>query len=210
MRMARETRYGVRYTDSLTHDKDYLQSQFNSNQNFAYRGELFLNESSRLLHYVDGNGVARTIQSDLVPEILATLTGIASDLQNIDSSSTLPEVASAIVSIRSRIGNLTTVGKIYTLTLLGQTTSSILLDPNSVSKFTVQYTVGSIGNSVGIVSEGSLDGVNWFNLAPDNSITVITQNGTYAFSYNVRLRYYRMKLATIDGGSPVVNVIVVS
>lgn len=208
--MARETRYGVRYTNSLTHDENYLQSQFNSNQTFAYRGELFLNEASRLLHYVDGNGRARTIQSDFVPEILATLTSIASDLQGLEVSATLPEVAAALVAIRTRITNLSSVGSIYTLTQIGQTTSSILLDPESVSKFTVQYTVASIGNSVGLMSEGSLDGVNWFNLAPDNSVTVITQNGTYAFSYSVRLKYYRMRLAEINGGVPVVNVVVVS
>lgn len=208
--MARETRYGIRYTDSLTHDKDYLQSQFNSNQNFAYRGELFLNESTRLLHFIDGNGLAKTVQSDYVPDILSTLIAIASDLQNIELNSGLPEVNATLISIKNRIINLSTANKIYTLTQAGQTTSSILLDPNFVSKITVQYTVSSIGNSVVVRSEGSLDGVNWFNLDPDNVDTTLTENGTYAFSYDLKLKYYRLRLVSINGGSPVVNVIVVA
>lgn len=208
--MARETRYGIRYTDSLTHDKDYLQSQFNSNQNFAYRGELFLNESTRLLHFVDGNGLAKTVQSDFVPEILSTLIAIASDLENIQLNSTLPELAAGLISIRERITNLSTASKIYTLTQAGQTTSSILLDPNFVSRITVQYTISSIGNSVVLRSEGSLDGVNWFNLDPDNVDTTLLENGTYAFAYDLKLKYYRLRLVSFSGGSPVVNVIVVS
>lgn len=208
--MARETRYGVRYTDSLTHDRDFLQSQFNSNQNFAYRGEIFLNESTRLLHFVDGNGLAKTIQSDYVPEILSTLISIASDLENIELNSTLPEIATGLIAIRDRIQNLSTASEIYTLTIPGQTTSSILLDPNFISRITVQYTVTSIGNSVVVRSEGSLDGVNWFNLDPQNQDTTIVENGTYAFAYDLKLKYYRMRLVSIDGGEPSVSVILVA
>lgn len=52
-------RSGVRFTADPAKDVEYVQVQHGEDENNAYRGELFLNESRDEVYYVDNTGVAR-------------------------------------------------------------------------------------------------------------------------------------------------------
>ena len=72
-----------------------------------------------------------------------------------------------------------------------------------------QVVVSSISANVVIRFEGSLDDTNFFNLDQSNSDTTITANGTYGFALNgCPVRYLRLRLVSISGGTPSVACIV--
>jgi hypothetical protein len=52
-------RFGVRFTSDPTHNLSHLQLQHDEDEEFVYRGELFLNEPLDEMYYVDATGVAR-------------------------------------------------------------------------------------------------------------------------------------------------------
>ena len=71
--------------------------------------------------------------------------------------------------------------------------------------FVVQVNVSSIGTSVVVRIEGTLDGTNYFNCDSAGD-TTISANGSTAFSIqNVPLRAIRGRLVTITGGTPSVE-----
>jgi len=71
--------------------------------------------------------------------------------------------------------------------------------------FVIQVNVSSIGTSVVVRIEGTLDGTNYFNCDAGGD-TTITANGSTAFSIqNVPLRAVRGRLVTITGGTPSVE-----
>jgi hypothetical protein len=71
--------------------------------------------------------------------------------------------------------------------------------------FVVQVNVSSIGTSVVVRIEGTLDGTNYFN-CDSGGDTTITGNGATAFSIqNVPLKAIRGRLVTITGGTPSVE-----
>lgn len=69
-----------------------------------------------------------------------------------------------------------------------------------------QITVASIGTSVTIRLEGSLDNTNFFNLDESESDTDLTANGTFGYALaGCPVKYVRVRLVSIDGGSPTVS-----
>ncbi len=87
-----------------------------------------------------------------------------------------------------------------TLTVPGTTTAVETTVNNLV---TFQYTVANINTSVDVRFEGSLDGVDYFNLAADGSDTTISANGTYAAAYTgvIKLKYVRVRFVSETGGT---------
>jgi hypothetical protein len=74
---------------------------------------------------------------------------------------------------------------------------------------TYQVTVADIGTSVVIRFEGSLDGVNYFNLEQNNADYTITANGTTGYCLSgCPVNYARLRLVTITGGSPSVATLI--
>ena len=66
-----------------------------------------------------------------------------------------------------------------------------------------QVTVSDIGTSVSIRLEGSVDGVNYFNLDESETDTALTANGTYGYALSgCPVQYARLRLVSIDGGTP--------
>ena len=87
------------------------------------------------------------------------------------------------------------------LTAVGVTSSAILAGTN----LTFQVTVASIGTNVVIRMEGSLDDTSYFPLYDSNMLdTTITANGTYGFCLNAPVRFVRLRLVTISGGTPTI------
>lgn len=69
-----------------------------------------------------------------------------------------------------------------------------------------QVTVASIGTSVTIRLEGSVDDENYFNLDETETDTTLTANGTYGYALNgCPVKYVRLRLVSIDGGTPTVS-----
>ena len=74
---------------------------------------------------------------------------------------------------------------------------------------TYQVTVATIGTSVVIRFEGSLDGVNYFNLNQENADYTILTNGTTGYCLSgCPINYARLRLVTINGGSPSVATVI--
>jgi hypothetical protein len=97
------------------------------------------------------------------------------------------------------------------LTAVGVTTSCVVADQDDFApiNFGVQVTVASIGTSVTVRFEGSLDGTNFFNLAASD--TTISSNGTTGYNFtNFPLMAIRGRLVTINTGSPTVTFIMSS
>lgn len=91
------------------------------------------------------------------------------------------------------------VQSLTTLTAVG-VTSSIELYTQAI---TFQVTVSSISTNVVIRMEGSLDDVSFFNLDQSGADTTITANGTYGYCLNgCPVRYIRLRLVSISGGTP--------
>lgn len=69
-----------------------------------------------------------------------------------------------------------------------------------------QVTVASVGTSVTIRLEGSVDDENYFNLDENETDTTLTANGTYGYALNgCPVKYVRLRLVSIDGGTPTVS-----
>ena len=69
--------------------------------------------------------------------------------------------------------------------------------------FLLQTQVASIGTSVVVRLEGSLDGTNFFSLGSDQTYSA---NGYFAVTYlELPVRFVRANLITINAGSPMVT-----
>lgn len=67
-------------------------------------------------------------------------------------------------------------------------------------------TVASVGASVTIRIEGSLDNTSWFNLDANEEDSVLAGNGTAGFSVqNAPIPFLRGRLVSISGGTPSVT-----
>jgi len=68
---------------------------------------------------------------------------------------------------------------------------------------TFQVVVSSIGTNVVVAFEGSLDGTNYARLSDGvvDSYT-ISANGTYLYQMRGPVRFVRLRLVSISGGSP--------
>ena len=87
------------------------------------------------------------------------------------------------------------------LTAVGVTDSAVLAGTN----VTFQVTVTSIGTSVVIRMEGSLDNTSYFSLYDSTQAdTTITANGTYGFCLYSPVRFVRLRLVTVTGGTPTI------
>ena len=86
-------RWGVRFTDDSTHNLAHLQTEHDADSNFAYRGELFLNEALDHIYYVDGTGVARKFGGrDTVPFSLIDFTGLREFADDTAAAAASPAV----------------------------------------------------------------------------------------------------------------------
>jgi hypothetical protein len=86
-----------------------------------------------------------------------------------------------------------------TLTSAGVTTA---IDTTGIN-LCFQVTVSSVGTNVVIRFEGSLDDTSFFNLDQSNTDTTITANGTYGYALaNCPVRYVRLRLVSLSGGTP--------
>lgn len=66
---------------------------------------------------------------------------------------------------------------------------------------TISITVSSIDTSVDVRVEGSIDGINGFNLSALNADTTITSNGTYGFTFFGALTHVRVVFVSEEGGN---------
>ncbi len=95
------------------------------------------------------------------------------------------------------------VSEFADLTSAGVTSSVVTAGVNLL----FQVTVSSIGTSVVVRFEGSLDDTNFFNLDQDELDTTITANGTRGFALNgCPVKYVRVRLVSLTGGTPTVAV----
>jgi len=79
---------------------------------------------------------------------------------------------------------------------------------SSLTNYVIQVTVASIGSNIVFKAEGSLDGINFFNLNSSGN-TTISSNGTTFVNYtNIPLKYIRCNLVTISSGSPTVSFVI--
>ena len=93
-----------------------------------------------------------------------------------------------------------------TLTAAGVTENGLSYGAQAI---TYQVTVASISTNVVIRFEGSLDGVNYFNLDQANTDTTITANGTTGYCLSgCPTNYARLRLVSFSGGSPSVATLI--
>jgi hypothetical protein len=93
-----------------------------------------------------------------------------------------------------------------TLTAEGVTENGLSYGAQAI---TYQVTIASIGTSVVVRFEGSLDGVSYFNLEQNNADYTITANGTTGYCLSgCPVNYARLRLVTITGGSPSVATVI--
>jgi hypothetical protein len=95
------------------------------------------------------------------------------------------------------------------LTATGTTTACLVADQDDFApiNFGFQVTVASIGTSVVVRFEGSLDGTNFFSLAASD--TTISSNGTTGYNVtNFPLKAVRCRLVTINTGTPTVTFVI--
>ena len=93
-----------------------------------------------------------------------------------------------------------------TLTAEGVTENGLSYGAQAI---TYQVTIASIGTSVVVRFEGSLDGVSYFNLEQNNADYTITANGTTGYCLSgCPVNYARLRLVTITGGSPSVAALI--
>jgi hypothetical protein len=89
---------------------------------------------------------------------------------------------------------------LLTLTAVGVTENGISY---SADALTYQVKVTGIGTNVVIRFEGSLDGVDYFNLDQNNVDTTLTANGTTGYCLNgCPINYARLRLVSFSGGTP--------
>lgn len=80
-------------------------------------------------------------------------------------------------------------------------------DIAACKNFVFQITVSTIGTNVVVRAEGSLDGVNYFNLGSGD--TTITANGTTRLSFaDLPVKYVRGTLVSISTGTPSVKFVI--
>lgn len=80
-------------------------------------------------------------------------------------------------------------------------------DVAACRNFVFQIKVASIGTNVVVRAEGSLDGVNYFNLGSGD--TTITANGTTKLNYaDLPVKYVRGALVSILTGTPSVSFVI--
>jgi hypothetical protein len=80
-------------------------------------------------------------------------------------------------------------------------------DLAACKNFVFQVTVASVGTNVVVRAEGSLNGVNYFNLGSGD--TTITANGTTKLTYSdTPLKYVRARLVSIGSGTPSVTFVI--
>lgn len=84
-------RWGVRFTSDPSKTLDYIQSLYDDNSLNARRGELFLNEPSRQLFYVDGEGLARRVGSlDIISFSQISFTGLMEFADDVEAAGAVP------------------------------------------------------------------------------------------------------------------------
>jgi hypothetical protein len=66
---------------------------------------------------------------------------------------------------------------------------------------TIQYVVAAINTTVVLRAEGTLDGINWFNLSPTNTDTVVNTNGVNAFNVEAAIDAIRLNFVSETGGT---------
>ena len=96
----------------------------------------------------------------------------------------------------------------YEIADLGSLTGAGVTDPQVTTGLDLafQVTVASVGTSVTIRLEGSVDNENYFNLDETEADTTLTANGTYGYALNgCPVKYVRLRLVSIDGGTPTVS-----
>jgi hypothetical protein len=94
------------------------------------------------------------------------------------------------------------VANLGSLTGAGVTDSQVTTGLN----LAFQVTVASVGTSVTIRLEGSVDDENYFNLDESETDTTLTANGSYGYALNgCPVQYVRLRLVSIDGGTPTVS-----
>lgn len=93
-----------------------------------------------------------------------------------------------------------------TLTAAGVTENGLSYCAQAI---TYQVTVADIGTSVVIRFEGSLDGVDYFNLEQNNADFTITANSTTGYCLSgCPVNFARLRLVTITDGSPSVATVI--
>jgi hypothetical protein len=85
-----------------------------------------------------------------------------------------------------------------TLTAVGVSENAIGYSANTIL---FQLEVSGIGTSITIRLEGSLTGVNYYNLNTNGDI-VITANGTYGYLLPAPGPFVRVRLVSYNGGTP--------
>jgi hypothetical protein len=71
------------------------------------------------------------------------------------------------------------------------------------SGLTFQVDVTNIGTNVVLRPEGSLDGIGFFPLRDSsNTDFTITANGTYGYAMIGPVRFTRMRVVSVSGGTP--------
>lgn len=65
-----------------------------------------------------------------------------------------------------------------------------------------QVTIASIGTSVTVRFEGSLDGSDYFNLNASGADFTISSNGTTGYVLSAPVRFVRFRLVSFSGGTP--------
>lgn len=87
-------RWGVRFTADVTHNKQYVQQQYNNDPSAAKRGELFLNEVTSELYYVGADGVCRKVdETTPVTFDRIDFTGLREFADDAEASVANPPVA---------------------------------------------------------------------------------------------------------------------
>jgi hypothetical protein len=96
----------------------------------------------------------------------------------------------------------------YEVVNLGSLTGAGVTDSQVTTGLNLafQVTVASVGTSVTIRLEGSVDDENYFNLDESETDTTLTANGSYGYALNgCPVQYVRLRLVSIDGGTPTVS-----
>jgi hypothetical protein len=87
-------RWGVRFTSDTARNLPYLQTEHDEAADFAYRGELFLNEALDEMYYVDSAGTARRFgDRAAVPFSRISFTGLREFTSDTTAAAATPPVA---------------------------------------------------------------------------------------------------------------------
>ena len=79
----------------------------------------------------------------------------------------------------------------------------------NASALTFQVTASGIGTNVKFRLEGSLDNVDFFNLNETEEDTTLSANGTTGYALSAcPVEFVRLRVVSINGGSPTIATIV--